>query len=65
MHVQLLPVALAAVDYSGDDDQLILGDVVPNAALFTLGFVAVVRYYVQFESRDYWDEEEPCKAEPV
>jgi hypothetical protein len=61
--VQLLAIALAAVYYGRDHDQLALGDEVADAALVLLGLMARVGDDVELERGRDGDEEE--EVQPV
>jgi hypothetical protein len=67
VHVQLLTISPVAVDNGGDDDELVLCDEVPHAALVLLRFVAVVGLHVQLEGGSIaheGNEQQQKAAEP-
>lgn len=54
MNVQLLTISLGAISDDGNNDELVLCNKVPNAALLARRLVAVVRLHVELQRRNQW-----------
>jgi hypothetical protein len=63
VHVQCLAIASTSADRGGHNDQLVLCDKIPNAALFACGFVARVGLDVELEGCNERQEEGKEKLE--
>lgn len=57
VHVQNLPIPSVAADGRGDDDQLVRGDEVPDAAFFARALVAGMGLDVELQRRDQGQSE--------
>jgi hypothetical protein len=57
VHVQCLAIASASADRRSHNDQLVLCNKIPNAALFARGFVARVGLDVEFQGSNERQEE--------